>query len=758
MKQSLKKGAALLMGISCLLTGCGNMQNNKSKVAMGRYVEEKIEFSENENESMPECLFFENQEGNVEVLAFKRGEEDRQKSYQFYVPDQEGKWQETDTKLVEAIADKNFTSVNSILKDKQSGENYLVGIKEEPKPEEGTPEMNYYIEKIKEDHTLEEMPIDWQCKDTYYGKIMIDQDQLYVLPLYCDEENTEVEIIQQYDLKTGKLVKKIGEGIHDFTILEDRIYATSMENENSIACYDLAAGQLISNRDIGVNSRASELLPAEDGKGIYIINSEGIYYLPDEEEMPEQIIEGKRYTMSTPSAYIRNAYLHNGVFYVQYAIDQNYVCKQYVYHKELPTVPEKTLTIFLIESCPLLQSAARAYADQHPEVCVEVNVVQKGHEPIEEETKKQAIEAISTKILAGEAPDIMVLDGLPIDQYIEKGILGDMSPVLGEIEKNGNYYDSLMRTYEKDQKVYALPLSFTLLSAAGKSELVKDGFSLEKLAAYQKQHPEEKVLGNTMPGALLEEMSGIWNSKILDSEGKVNPEALTTFLESIHTLAPMDQEMDNCYEWKDHYQPARTWQAINKEIGTTLEEVDEAESLQLLLHSKTQLENGMIAPNIDGETSMVNLKQLIGINAKTDKKEEIQELLNIVYSKESAEKMIGEFSMEQDVNEEVILGEQIQKSPDSVDNYPIKQWGISFGVSNAVGGMDIKEYNVWYTDEAKYYIDALKNAKAIKPMDEQVLEIIKRNAEPYFMGKISVDEAVEKAKEKVDIYLSEQNK
>ena len=71
--------------------------------------------------------------------------------------------------------------------------------------------------------------------------------------------------------------------------------------------------------------------------------------------------------------------------------------------------------------------------------------------------------------------------------------------------------------------------------------------------------------------------------------------------------------------------------------------------------------------------------------------------------------------------------------------------------------MDIKDYNVWYTDEGKYYIEALKNAQALMPMDEQVLDIIQKEAEGYFKGEISVDEAVEKIKQKVDVYLGEQN-
>lgn len=748
MKKGLIKLLASLLGVTCVLTGCGGL-DKKEKVAMGRYVEEKMIFEGMTEGKMPSCNFFENREGNLEILTKSLAGEEKTVQVECYAPNEADVWQKTDEELSKAIISQGYTSINSIQKDRKTGELYLKAYKEEEGL--GLEGIHCYLERINEDNSFEEIKIDWQSQEAHYMDDIIYNNQLFTIAYSGRKIN-----IEQYDIKTGKWIKNIGEEINDFTVLNDKLYAISSGDSRALECYDIETGKKISTIDIEVSYGCS-MVASEDEKGIYIFCNEGIYYLAEGEQLPELIIDGKCYTMSTPSAYKEDVYAHNGIFYIQYDLEDELVCKQYRYHKELPTVPEKTLTIFSLGRCESLQTAARIYADEHPEVCVEVEVVEKYEDSLEKEAKNQAIEAINTQILAGEGPDIIVLDGLPMQSYIEKGVLGDMTHILNEIEKSGTYYDNLMRAYEKDEKIYALPLSFTLLSAVGESEFVQEGFSLEKLAAYQKQHPDEQVLGNIKPEDLLQKISSAYQSKLFDEAGKIDDKQLATLLENINLLAPRKEEMyDEGNKGTMYYQPYRTWQATNHEIKATLEEVDGAMALQYLLHTYTQLNHGTIAPNIEGESKMVNLKRLIGINAKTDNLEEIQELMKIVYSKEIAEKRLGEFSVQQEVNESVILGEQMQSSAYSEEAHPLKEWGISFLVMNENGGDDCKDYDVWYSEEGKYYIEALKNAQALMPIDEQVLDIIQNEAEGYFKGEISVDAAVEKIKQKVEVYLSEE--
>ena len=55
-------------------------------------------------------------------------------------------------------------------------------------------------------------------------------------------------------------------------------------------------------------------------------------------------------------------------------------------------------------------------------------------------TAEDAVKALNTELLAGNVPDVLVLDGLPADSYIEKGILADISEVVQYGQRAGRCF------------------------------------------------------------------------------------------------------------------------------------------------------------------------------------------------------------------------------------------------------------------------------------------------------------------------------
>ncbi len=749
---------ALLVGMSTIFTGCQSSANPKKEVAMGRYLEEEIEFEGIDNERMSDIVFFENKEGNIEALI-EEWKVEADYSYKCYVLGEDNVWRETDEALSSAIASKGLDSIYGIKKDKKTGELYFMGgnekVDEAVSADQSFKDRYHFIPyfaRIKEDGTLEEIVIEWETTNDLSSDLILGENQLFI---YLHNVN----VIQQYDLKTGRFVKEIGGNILNFTVLKDKIYAIPWGEQSVLECYDIKTGKLISTMETVVAGYYNDMIPEENEKGIYFINQEGIYYLAENEEMVEMVLDGKRYTISSPQCSINNVCMYKGIFYMGLRLDNTYTCRQYKYHEDIPLEPEKTLTVFSLQDCPSLKEAAQIYMGKNPDVYVDFNIINQSDEPMDRETKSQAVEAINTQILAGDVADIMVLDGLPAEAYIEKGILGDMSSILNEIEKNGNYYDNLMRAYENNNKIYGLPLKFSILSAVGERELLKDGFSIEDLAAYQRQYPDKQVLGNMAPEELVKMMSSLWYSKIIGSDGKVNNKQLITFLEAVNTLAPMKEGMTDCYSAQNCYLGARTFQAMDKEIKVIIEDITDINSLQVMMYAKEQLEQGMIAPCIEGEKNLINLQQLIGINEASDKKEEIQELLSIAFSKEiSDNNFLWNFTVNKDIADSMFVGEYTQKVVGTSSEYDLKHMGASFAQVREDGEWEYKDILKWYTEEGKYYINVLKDAKALKPIDSKILDIIQQESEDYFMGDISVAEATENIKEKVELYLSEQNK
>ena len=75
-------------------------------------------------------------------------------------------------------------------------------------------------------------------------------------------------------------------------------------------------------------------------------------------------------------------------------------------------------------------------------------------------TLEDALKTLSTDILAGNGPDVLILDGMPVDSYVEKGILTDISDVVDEVKASDGLVDSIVKDSTKDGKIYAIPTRF----------------------------------------------------------------------------------------------------------------------------------------------------------------------------------------------------------------------------------------------------------------------------------------------------------
>lgn len=75
-------------------------------------------------------------------------------------------------------------------------------------------------------------------------------------------------------------------------------------------------------------------------------------------------------------------------------------------------------------------------------------------------TAEDAVKALNTEIMAGKGPDVLCLDGLPLDSYLSKGMLADLSDTLKAAEEKEEFFNNITRAFEKDGKIYAIPTRF----------------------------------------------------------------------------------------------------------------------------------------------------------------------------------------------------------------------------------------------------------------------------------------------------------
>ena len=151
---------------------------------------------------------------------------------------------------------------------------------------------------------------------------------------------------------------------------------------------------------------------------------------------------------------------------------------RYDYDPALVRPETRTLTVYSLEENPTVRQAVSQCMLEHPELEVRYEVgMQEGLE------KEDVIKQLNTRLLAGEAPDVLILDGLPVDSLVEQGLLTDLSSL---VDTEGLY--PAARAGERDGKLWYVAgrMKLPLLLGAG----YEPPESLEQLAQAVENGPQ----------------------------------------------------------------------------------------------------------------------------------------------------------------------------------------------------------------------------------------------------------------------------
>lgn len=126
---------------------------------------------------------------------------------------------------------------------------------------------------------------------------------------------------------------------------------------------------------------------------------------------------------------------------------------RYRYDAQATVASGGELVVWAMEDSLLLREAVNTYASEHPEQTV---TVEYGQDSLDNGmTVDDVIRTLNVEIFAGEGPDVLVMDGLPVESYIQQGILADLSGI-----DTSGCYENIVHCYADADGCWALPLLF----------------------------------------------------------------------------------------------------------------------------------------------------------------------------------------------------------------------------------------------------------------------------------------------------------
>lgn len=510
-----------------------------------------------------------------------------------------------------------------------------------------------------------------------------------------------------------------------------------------------------------------------EGEGIYLVCSKGVYRHAIGGTVLEQVINGGLCSLIDPMKHVVKM-IRTGEEGFLAAFSEK-TLSSFAYDPSISTMPSQTLTAYSLTENDILRQAIIRFQGAHPDVYVEYKVGMDEESGI---TREDAVKKLNTEIMAGKGPDFLLLDGLPVNSYVEKGMLADLTPYLAELEKEEKLLSNIKESFTTDGKIYMMPAAVTISMYLTDKENMTNVSDISTLAdmieELRKGHPgegimqtysEEMILNNLMPVS-----APLW----IKEAGELNVEEMRHYLEQTKRI------YDACMEGLDEQTLQRYQDRAEKGINAsskviaasdlqdggmqivignekvTLGELKNAYNYSIL-QSVNKSENGEYGINCQLALTPGSVKDsfcpyaLMGVSAASEKTELAGGLLREMLSEKTQSLLypngfpINEAGLASYLK---TLGGQCDWAK------PGESFGC-FAFTGDDGKMSIVNTYMPTEQETKELYNLLSSVRTPYLADAVVEDTVREAGKNYLDGRCSLEEALEDIQEKLAIYMSE---
>ena len=510
----------------------------------------------------------------------------------------------------------------------------------------------------------------------------------------------------------------------------------------------------------------------------FFAGEEGVLYIAGEKGLHrhviggsamEQLIDGSLCTFNNPAYEICGMImLENNEFLTLFSGGR---LVRYVYNPDVAAVPSDRLKVYSLKENDTIRQAISLYQINYPEIAVEYEI---GMEEGGSVTREDAIKSLNTKIMAGEGPDVLILDDMPLDSYIEKGLLMDLSDILSGLSGEDEIFTNIVQAMKKDENVYAMPSEIQITAMMGAEKYVSQIKDLESTAdmmeELRKDNPGKDLLYICTEKGIMRYFATACAPAWTTEGGGLDGEAIEEFL--MQTKRIYDAQMDGLpaeiveqYKNSDEF---RLWEfdelidnsqylkngsnAIKYVGGLTqlayamLDRAYIYDELLSIKKVKNYEESKLIV--MKGQSSNVFCAEtLLGISTASKNISLAEDFIRLCLGKKNQSNLFYGFAVNKAAFEESFIIDEDVK--DEEGGYLWMYISTEDGIDS---GFTIYQSNEEQIAELRKYIEA-----ADTPYIEDIVleDTVYEEGILYMQGEQSLEEAVSAIEKKISIYMAE---
>lgn len=747
-------------------------------MSMGRYVEKQAELGE----GMEGNSYMTRDGENVKMFAYG--------STLFTSEDNGDTWSATELEWYTKLQEEKYIMETAFTNDGTYAIQYSPLSKREDTLKEGmeadmeadtesSGDDDYTIEPhlmiVSPDGTQKEVPVQFSSDEMYARQLHYTQDgRLFMI--------TFGKGVYEVDVETGALnrlctiennaVTMDTQGKYLMVVTYDGVLIYDMESERFVedeVLIDFVKETYNEPADYGNCYNMYAFFGEENT--VYIAGSAGLHRHVIGGAAVEQVIDPGLSSFGNPSRDIVHAMaLANEEFLAQFS--DGSVIKFY-YDATVPTVPSDKLVVYSLADNDTVRQAIAAYQTANPGVFVEYEAALSG----DGVTREDALKNLSTRLLNEEGPDVLILDDMPLDTYVEKGILLDMSELITEVKNGDGLYENLFEPFTADGRIYVVPTEFELPLVMGDNQYVEQSRSYKGYAqvieTLRAENPEGMIIEDCNEQGITMRFTPVCAPAWKNEDGSINENNIREFLEQTKKICDAQMkglsqkqvsdysemsifkggnddgvhgQIDFAFYWKMINSGSFVQSGVKMTSGNVYSMSSLTEALSM---PKNEGLEHLSIGQFDGQSEGVYMPEtLTGINAQSKNIETAKSFVKLMLSQEVQTNTFRGLPVNKAAFE-TLLAEHDDTREEGDGIY------MMYGGSDQEGNSWF--WNAWWFDEEQKQLVRGWVAQAKTPhITDSVLEDAVQNAcVEYLKGRLSLDDAVSQIRSSTAIYMSE---
>lgn len=403
------------------------------------------------------------------------------------------------------------------------------------------------------------------------------------------------------------------------------------------------------------------------------------------------------------------------------------------------------LKIYSLKENSMIRSSLAFFRREHTDISINYTVGYTGEDGF---SVSDAIRKLNTEIMADEGPDIIVLDNLPVEEYISKGVLEPVTDIVNE--KKDEIFFNMIEGYNKESEIFCVPTTFRIPVIIGNSEVVSAESS--KAVIDQMEQQESPVL--TRQDFPYAAMYMFVTSDMVEKDG-MNEEKLTAYYNDLLRLKEMGNVTDKIVGESDYSmnQTVDIFPYGESDVPSDIYFGEAKAGVGQIAYADSYIKLNSARKQADIQFDYLNKSggnyyiptEVLGINSRSSYKDAAKEFLSLYLTEEVQNTNTMGFSINRNS-----MRNSMRNSA-AVTDSP-QYYSTIYKNLEDTSGLDLYTLS---TDEFNELLQFVELADTPVRVDAVVTETVMEQADKILYEGLDVQTAVKTVCDKINLYLKE---